>query len=155
MQGTAERATATERQVIIDLVEELRGVSALRRELHRLLPDVGSLAGLGLLARVERSGPVRLGALAEMARVDASVTSRQVSQLEKEGFVARVPDPADGRSCLVVLSPAGHGQLDDLRDAVVDRWAQALSGWAVEDLQGLVAGLRRLSADLETEGVSA
>jgi DNA-binding MarR family transcriptional regulator len=152
---TTERATAAERQLIIDLVEELRGVSALRRELHRLLPHVGSFAGLGLLARLERSGPVRLGALADMARVDASVTSRQVSQLEKEELVERVPDPADGRSCLVGLSPAGQAQLDELRDAVVDRWAFALSGWTAEDLGALVTGLRRLSVDLETGEVTA
>ncbi len=155
MHQTTERATAAERQLIIDLVEELRGVSALRRELHRLLPHVGSLAGLGLLARLERSGPVRLGALAELARVDASVTSRQVSQLEKEGLVERVPDPADGRSCLVGLSPDGRAHLDRLRDSVVDRWADALSGWTPEDLRGLVTGLRRLSADIETGEVTA
>ncbi|MFB7966405.1 MULTISPECIES: MarR family winged helix-turn-helix transcriptional regulator [Streptomyces] len=40
--------------------------------------------------------------------------SRHASRMEARGLIRRAPDPADGRGCLLVLSPAGW---DVLRDA--------------------------------------
>ncbi|MFJ9324573.1 MarR family winged helix-turn-helix transcriptional regulator [Streptomyces globisporus] len=40
--------------------------------------------------------------------------SRHASRMEARGLIRRAPDPADGRGCLLVLTPAGW---DVLRDA--------------------------------------
>ncbi len=39
--------------------------------------------------------------------------SRHASRMEARGLIRRAPDPADGRGCLLVLTPAGWGVLRD------------------------------------------
>ncbi|HEX7301337.1 MarR family winged helix-turn-helix transcriptional regulator [Lentzea sp.] len=53
-----------------------------------------------VLMRVDPGG-TRLTALAEAAQVTKQTAGFLVDQLEKAGYVERVPDPADGRARLV------------------------------------------------------
>jgi len=64
-------------------------------------------AGYLALRTLERLGPVRTNALAEALHLDASTVTRQVTALVAGGFVARRPDPADGRSSTLVLTADG------------------------------------------------
>ncbi|HEX5758153.1 MAG TPA: MarR family transcriptional regulator [Thermoanaerobaculia bacterium] len=54
-------------------------------------------------------GPRTLGELAAAEQVTAPPMSRLVAALEREGLVAREPDPRDGRAALVAdeQAPAG------------------------------------------------
>src|SRR3954452_7897580 len=63
--------------------------------------------GWALLVPLEQDGEQRCSGLAAQAGVDVSVASRQVSALERSGYVRRRPDPFDGRATLISLSPAG------------------------------------------------
>ncbi|QKW24668.1 MarR family transcriptional regulator [Kitasatospora sp. NA04385] len=67
------------------------------------------------LARIEQHGPVRLGELAALERVTAPSMTRTVASLVESGMVNRVPDPSDGRSVLVELSPEGVALLAHIR----------------------------------------
>ena len=78
--------------------------------------------GLGLtqtlwsaLGTVERSGPVTLGRLAEMERVQPPSMTRIVAQLEERGLVVREVDGNDRRVVRVRSSEAGHRLVMDLR----------------------------------------
>ena len=53
------------------------------------------LPGLSLVADSE---PLRLGELAGRLAVEASHVTRQVQQLERTGYLTRVPDPDDRRA---------------------------------------------------------
>jgi len=62
-------------------------------------------------ARVfQRIGPngTRLGELAEQAQVTKQTAGFLVDQLERAGYVERVPDPADARARLVCIAERGH-----------------------------------------------
>ncbi|GAA2102866.1 MarR family transcriptional regulator [Kitasatospora saccharophila] len=67
------------------------------------------------LARIEQHGPIRLGELAGLERVSAPSITRTVASLVETGMVNRVPDPSDGRSVLVELSPDGVELLAHIR----------------------------------------
>ncbi|MFG2823515.1 MarR family winged helix-turn-helix transcriptional regulator [Kitasatospora sp. NPDC048365] len=67
------------------------------------------------LARIEQHGPLRLGELAALERVAAPSMTRTVGPLVAAGLVSKVPDPHDGRSTLVELSPAGADLLATIR----------------------------------------
>src|ERR1044072_2036777 len=62
---------------------------------------------------VQRIGPdgTRLTELAEQAQVTKQTAGFLVDQLEKAGWVERVPDPTDKRARLVRIAAPGRGPL--------------------------------------------
>ena len=62
---------------------------------------------LSLLQLVASRQPLRPSEIAEVHGVHPSLVTRQVRELEDAGLVRVAADPADGRSCLVTLTPAG------------------------------------------------
>jgi DNA-binding MarR family transcriptional regulator len=89
----------------IELMTLVRQLDTLGRKgsLYLQVDRAGYLA----LRTLERLGPVRTNALAEALHLDASTVTRQVTALVAGGFVARRPDPADGRSSTLVLTADG------------------------------------------------
>lgn len=82
------------------------------------------------LATVERWGPLSPSELADREGIRRPSATRLVAKLEEEGFVAREPDPEDGRSFRVSLTAAGVAHIHDVRsrkDAFLARRLQALS----------------------------
>jgi DNA-binding MarR family transcriptional regulator len=97
-------------------------------------------AGATMLARIYELQPARLSDLACAAGVDISTASRQVARLVDLGFVARVPDPDDGRATRHSLSATGA----DLRDRLV----QARHEWIDAIVVDLSPGEREVLGDL-------
>ncbi|WP_241962107.1 MarR family winged helix-turn-helix transcriptional regulator [Rhodococcus opacus] len=56
---------------------------------------------------------LRMSVLAVLAEGSLSRLSYAVGRLEKEQWVRRTPDPADGRSTLAILTDAGWGKVVD------------------------------------------
>lgn len=77
---------------------------ALRRDAREATIGHG---GLSALATLIADGPQRAGALAETEGVTAPAMTRIVNSLVDLGYVARTPDPADGRAQLVAATAAG------------------------------------------------
>ncbi len=64
-----------------------------------------------MIARLDRDGPVCVSDLAAADRVRPQSMAQTVGELEAQGFVARRPDPLDGRRALVELTAEGHAVL--------------------------------------------
>jgi len=77
-----------------------------------------------LMAQIDPNG-TRVVTLAARARTTKQSATSLVDQLERAGYVARVPDPHDGRAKLVRLTPRARA-VGDAADAVV---AEALREW--------------------------
>jgi DNA-binding MarR family transcriptional regulator len=60
-------------------------------------------------------GPVTIGALADRLEVTQQAASKSVADLERRGYVARTPDPADARARLVALTPRGEAAIEGAR----------------------------------------
>ena len=117
--------------------------------------DLGSWMQLPLpttevmvLSLVERHGPARVGELADVAHVDASVISRQLARLEQEGLVARAADPRDGRAHQIGISTQGALMLAEGRRRLEELVTERLAQWDTEELSSLADGVRRLLSDL-------
>jgi len=68
-----------------------------------------------ILARLEREGPLALGALADRLATDRTTLSREIAPLVSSGLVKDGPDPDDRRRRLLALSHAGAARLSRAR----------------------------------------
>ena len=142
---TSQRMTAA----LARLVRTVKHLSTrVAADLYGDLPSFG----WALLLPLEQHGAQRCSALAAQAGVDVSVVSRQVSALERAGYVERRPDPLDGRASLISLSAAGAAALAHTRD-VRGQWAvEALTDWTEEEALQLSAQLEKLVEGLDRAG---
>jgi DNA-binding MarR family transcriptional regulator len=99
---------------------------------------------LSLLQLVAARQPIRPSEIAEVQDVHPSLVTRQVRELEDAGHVQVAADPADGRSCLVTLTPTGAGELQRLTQSGLDRFASFVADWPPGDVQMLTALLDKL-----------
>jgi DNA-binding MarR family transcriptional regulator len=96
--------------------------------IFRALKDTGfddwTLAQCRVFQRVAPEGS-RLTDLAEQAQMSKQSAGVLVDQLERLGYVRRVPDPTDGRARLIVIEPRGRRAVD-VATATLD---EILSEW--------------------------
>jgi DNA-binding MarR family transcriptional regulator len=80
-----------------------------------------------VIARLDRDGPSWVSDLAAADRVRPQSMAQTVSELEAQGFVARRPDPHDGRRTMIELTEQGRAVLQADR-ALREGWlARAIS----------------------------
>lgn len=86
-----------------------------------------------LLHQITSHGSAGVKALAEEFQLDISTVSRQASALEQKGYVARIPDPEDGRAFSLQITNLGSRELNDYRQARSVRMAELLKDWSDEE----------------------
>ena len=109
-----------------------------------------SRAALFLLFPLERLGPLRQGALAELVHADPSTVSRHVALLVERGLVRRVADEQDGRASRLVVTPAGEAVLDTMRQEREALLERVTAGWAPAERTAFTDQLHRFVQDLTT-----
>jgi DNA-binding MarR family transcriptional regulator len=75
------------------------------------------------------------------------LASRELRQLDAQGFVSRAADGADGRAVVVAITTKGRDAYRRLRAASVAAAADALSGWKATELSELARLLARMADD--------
>jgi DNA-binding MarR family transcriptional regulator len=114
---------------LVDLADRLHS-SAIH--LLRRLRGQDAAAGLSAprlsaLSVIVYAGPIRMSDLAAAEQVRLPTISRLVSELEREGYVERVPDEKDGRVQRVRATHEGRALLDAGRARRVRELAEALA----------------------------
>jgi DNA-binding MarR family transcriptional regulator len=97
--------------------------------------------------RIEDGGS-RLTDLAEQAQVTKQTAGFLVDQLERSGYVERVPDPSDGRARLVRVAPRGRRAVRASARVVAtveQEWEEHLGRDGVETLRELLVRLREVT----------
>jgi DNA-binding MarR family transcriptional regulator len=148
--GSADRHTST--RLDDALAFRLHRTSRfLRTHLLRVLDEHGdgvSPEQYFVIAKLRERQPRRQVELAEPVLGDPPNVSRLVDALSARGLVARTPDPADRRSWLVRLTPAGSRLASTLEHHVVAERAAVFSGFDARDLGTLERLLDRLDDNL-------
>ncbi|PWI16571.1 MarR family transcriptional regulator [Streptomyces sp. Act143] len=132
-----------------ELMRQFSAFGAVKREMGRILPSdcpSGSAAVLTLLAR---HGDMRMSKLSELLAVDMSVTSRHAAHLAERGWLDRSPDPADKRSRILHVTPAGLAQLEKLSQRTCELLAERLSDWSDDEVAQLTDLMARLRASFD------
>ncbi|WP_299058236.1 MarR family transcriptional regulator [uncultured Nocardioides sp.] len=136
-----------------EIVEALRLIGPLRREIARLVPDEvgpGGLTALRVISETSaQGGAARVSDIAAAQHVGLPVASRQVRQLEDDGLVAREVSPDDRRAHRLSLTESGRALLTRVHADLIASIDTVLGDWDPAD----AVTLARLMARLH-EGVS-
>ncbi|WP_246004139.1 MarR family winged helix-turn-helix transcriptional regulator [Nocardioides marmoriginsengisoli] len=127
---------------------------AFRSAEARIVADVAAagfddltLAQGRVAARIGPNG-TRLTDLAEQAQITKQSAGFLVDQLEKAGYVERVPDPTDARARLVRLAPRGAAVQARARrtERAIERdWERHLGKEQMEALRSALEALREIT----------
>lgn len=117
-------------------------VAELARRGHRL-----SIAQARVFQRIGPDG-IRPSELAEATQLTKQTLGSILDQLEKAGYVARTPDPADGRARVVTITDRGH-ELVVLSLPVVEEmeraWTEHLGPERTQQLRETLVDLREIT----------
>lgn len=142
-----------------DAAATLASATALARELRTffvetLSPFEISAGEYEVLAALRHSGPphhrASPGALAvRLGRSSGGITKR-LGKLEARGLVLRAPDPEDGRSRLVSLTPEGLEMQHRVERTLVATLAARLDGLTDPDRDAVLPGVDALRRALRS-----
>ncbi|SDP28430.1 transcriptional regulator, MarR family [Streptomyces sp. cf386] len=138
---------------VVDIERALTRITYLStraRQHERLMALAGvplDRAAVALLRQVADSDSLRPGELANRLGVEASHVTRTVQQLQKSGYVTRVPDPQDRRAQRIELTEAGRQAIVRVRDAGARGMQLALEDWTPEELRQLATLFHRMVDD--------
>src|SRR4051812_11692979 len=100
-----------------------------------------------VFARIGPKG-TRVSDLAEQARVTKQTAGFLVDQLERAGYVRRLPDPTDARARLVVPAERGMAAIEVARRTEIDvqaEWTRHLGKRATAQLHATLTSLRDIT----------
>jgi len=133
---------------IADAAARLRLV--ITRTARRMRQEAGTSLSPTLtaaLASIERLGPVTPSELAAVERVKRPTATRIVAALERDELILRAADPADGRACLLTISPKGRDLMRRMRgrkNAYLSRNLRELDDGDLEALEQAAEVLERM-----------
>ncbi|MCX4767791.1 MarR family transcriptional regulator [Streptomyces sp. NBC_01275] len=93
--------------------------------------------------------PLIARSLAERLGLSRAGVSKTLGRLEKRGFIARTPNPADRRAALVTVTEAGARAVDDFFPRQLAAEVDLLAGLG-EDREWVRKALERLVEAMET-----
>jgi DNA-binding MarR family transcriptional regulator len=134
----------------LDVMSRLRRVA---NRLARLRATAFSGAGLAswefdVLAVLRREEPPHELSPAQLigaTMIGSAAMTNRLDNLSRRGLVERRPNPRDGRSVLVRLTPEGGTRVDDAMTRLARHEAEELRGLSREEQATLARLLRRLA----------
>ncbi len=87
--------------------------------------------------------------LAQFARIEQPSMAQMLARMERDGLIRREPDPTDGRSSRISLTPAARTGFPEACVVLLQGNREALSGFSDQEAAQLVALLIRLMANLD------
>ena len=103
-------------------------------------------AHAAVFVTIDREGS-RLTRLAERAAMTPQAMGELVDDLVARGYLERVPDPADRRAKLIMLTDLGFQALQAAFDTILEIEAELRAELGAGGLTKLQRGLRRLAPD--------
>jgi DNA-binding MarR family transcriptional regulator len=102
-----------------------------------------------LMTRIDGQGPMSIGELSTVFRLDPSTLQRQTTVALREGFLERVLDPTGSVARKFALTALGKTRLDDVRDHSVSALQTILADWPDEDVNTFAELRHRFNTSIE------
>ena len=98
-----------------------------------------------VLLSFSRRGALPLGKIGARLQVHPASVTNAVDRLERDGLVARVPHPEDGRTTLATITPDGRRLVQRATNPLNEQVFADL-GWDPDELDAMFESLRRFRA---------
>jgi DNA-binding MarR family transcriptional regulator len=105
-------------------------------------------AVIGALSRPQAREGMSVGELARFLMVSRQNLTVVVARLEKQGYLTRVRDAADGRSRRLWLTPDGEALWQGIVPLIFDYYEQALDEFGIGDRARFLVQLEKLIANM-------
>lgn len=122
------------------------------RALSRELDEIGlSIGYMPVFVALGDGAAMTQKELAAQAMVEQPTMAATLSRMERDGLIARLPNPKDLRSALVSLTPAALDKIEDLQGAVARVSAQATRGLSRSERAQYMTSIEKVIAALQTD----
>lgn len=142
----------TDGRALFELLNEVGIIAQLSRALlESRLEDgltIHHFTALNHLVRLgDRRTPIDM---ARAFQVPKTSMSHTLAGLEKRGLIQLIPNPADGRGKLVMLTVAGRDLRERALLAIDPDIARLIPQFGLDEVQALLPGLRKLRSLLDS-----
>jgi DNA-binding MarR family transcriptional regulator len=131
-----------------DLQSLVTALFTLNAGIERAKRERKAASALNLLQVVPAERAIRPSEIAARQHIHQSLVTRQVREMEEAGYMRVTANPADGRSCLVSLTPAGLDELRRLTELGVERFASFVQHWTPDEVRTLTSLLTKLQRSM-------
>jgi DNA-binding MarR family transcriptional regulator len=100
-------------------------------------------------------GTMSQSALARWATVEQPTMANTLNRMERDGLIARTPDPDDRRSALVSLTKLGRQRAEEALASAQEVNLVALGGFKPVERETFFDMLRRVAANLELDAAES
>lgn len=108
-------------------------------------------AQVPIFGMLKNYGPLPQKDLARRFHVEQSTMAQLLARMERDGLIQRTPDPNDGRSSLISLTPLALRKADPARNILLEGNRVALVGFSDREKATLTRLLKRIVHNLERE----
>ena len=115
----------------------------------RLKPLGFGVGCLPVLVALESGQATTQRDLARFAKMEQPSMAQMLGRMERDGLIWRSPDPNDGRSSLVALTPRGKSRLPDACIVLFQGNREAMKGFSRAEREQFVLLITRLIANLD------
>ena len=120
------------------------------RAIDRRLKQIGVTCGqMPVFFALADGAAMAQKALAAQAAIEQPTMAATLSRMERDGLIERRPDPRDGRSQLVALTPEAMKKAARVREAAMAVNAAAMAGLEEAERAAFLGMLSRIVAALE------
>ncbi|MGH3192516.1 MAG: MarR family winged helix-turn-helix transcriptional regulator [Streptosporangiaceae bacterium] len=141
----------------VQLMEQFRAIAHVthNRTNARMSAAGLSLARFRVLSALESAGRMRMNELSAALGVVPRTVTTIVDALEKDGMLARLPDPADRRATLLEITGEGLSQLRRFRAMHDSAAAELFDVLTSTERHQLARLLRRLQAAADADSAAS
>jgi len=126
------------------------------RELERQLAPTGiASAYMPVMFALANGGALSQKELAQRAAVEQPTMAATLNRMERDAMILRRPDPADGRSALVALTPLALGKVATVARIVADINTLAFSALEPDERDAYLRLTGKVIAVLEARDAAA
>ena len=125
-----------------------------QRALERRLKGGGGPGSMPVFFALLQEPSLTQAALAKWAAVEQPTMANTLNRLERDGLIARTPDPADGRSALVTLTKLGKQRAGEAMDVARTVNALGLSALTPSERLTYLELVQRIAATLEADATA-
>lgn len=139
-----DKALKDHHSALHSLVVFRRAANTISKQEFELIKKHGLTVGqFGVMEALYNKGDLRIQDLIEKLLSTSGNMTVVIRNMERDGYVERIPDPFDRRACRVHLTPIGHNIIEKILPEHYDNIGQIFSALTPAEQEQLATLLKK------------